>query len=207
MADKRNISMNHYNGDIVRKEWPIGMPVKFKPKGWCSGESLNGEIVGHLYVNLLIIKSGNTEWAVSTFRTEPKLTREELIELCELAVVHHTKWDDRDSYLAQKSIQSIYKGLTAELDFRIVTKEISPDYHSDDDTLIIEFPQPINLDKLKDGKHLQISSREDYFKDCDPNYESEMFKGEGIDFTSSHTSSYMPTRKRIEESGIGNDWY
>ncbi|MFM2292700.1 MAG: hypothetical protein RIS29_2513 [Bacteroidota bacterium] len=66
-----NISMNHYNGDEVRKQWPLGMTVKFRPKGWMRGESLTGTITGHLYVNLLIIKSENTEWTVSTFRCEP----------------------------------------------------------------------------------------------------------------------------------------
>jgi len=57
-------------------------------------------------------------------------TRKELIEICKDAVVHHTKWKNRDSFSAQKSIQSIYKGLTAGLNFRVVTKEINPDYHS-----------------------------------------------------------------------------
>lgn len=135
------------------------------------------------------------------------MKREELIELCKDAVVHHTKWNDRDSYSAQRGLQSIYKGLTAGLDYRIVTKEINPEYHSTDGTLIIEFLQPIDLDKLKTGKHLQISSRDDYFRDCDPDYETEMFGGNGIDFRSSFTQTYMPTRKRVEGVGIGNDWY
>lgn len=135
------------------------------------------------------------------------MTREELIQICQDALVHHTKWMDRDSYLAQKSIQSIYQGLTAGLEFRIVTKDISPDYHSDEDTIVVEFLQPIDFDKLETAKHLAISSREDYFKDCDPEYESEMFDGVGIDFHSEFTKSYMPTRKRIEDCGVGNDWY
>lgn len=135
------------------------------------------------------------------------MTREDLIKLCQDAVVHHTKWTDRDSYSAQKGLQSIYKGLTAGLDFRIVTKEMSPDYHSDERTLIIEFLQPIDFDKLKTGKNLAISSRQDYFRDCDSDYEGEMFDGNGIDFESGFTQTYMPTRKRIEDAGIGNDWY
>jgi hypothetical protein len=135
------------------------------------------------------------------------MERQELIELCKDAVVHHTKWRNRDSYSAQKSLQSIYEGLTAGLDYRIVTKEIDADYHSDERTLVIEFLQPIDLGKLKTGQHLEISSRDDYWKDCDPEYEGEMFDGDGIDFESSYTQTYMPTRKRIEECGIGNDWY
>lgn len=135
------------------------------------------------------------------------MKREELIQLCEDAVVNHKKWRDRDSYSAQKNIQSIYKGLTAGLDYRIITKEIDKDYCSDESTLIIEFLQPIDLDKLKTGKDLEISSRENYFKDCDPDYETEMFDGDGINFESTFTKSYMPTRKRIKKCGIGNDWY
>ena len=135
------------------------------------------------------------------------MNREELIQLCKDAVVHHTKWENRDSYCAQRGIQSIYKGLTAGLDFWIVTKEIDADYHSNEETLVIEFIQPIDFLKLSDGIELQISSREDYFKDCDPDYDSEMFDGDGIDFNSPYTQTYMPTRKRIEAVGIGNDWY
>lgn len=134
------------------------------------------------------------------------MKRSELIQLCQDAVVHHTKWQNRDSYSAQKSIQSIYKGLTAGLDFRVVTKDINEDYHSDERTLIIEFIQPIDHSKLKDAKNLEISEREDYFRDCDPDYETEMFDGYGIDFLSNYTQTYMPTRKRLEECN-GDDWY
>lgn len=134
------------------------------------------------------------------------MERSELIQLCKDAVVHHTKWNDRDSYLAQKSIESIYEGLTAGLNFRVVTKKIDKDYHSDERTLIIEFIQPIDHSKLQKAEYLEISTREDYFRDCDPDYETEMFGGEGIDFWSSYTQTYMPTRKRLIESN-GDDWY
>ena len=120
------------------------------------------------------------------------MSREELIQLCEDAVVHHTKWHDRGSYSAQRGLQSIYKGLTAGLDYRIVTEEDDPDYHSDSETLIVEFIQPIDLEKLEKGKDLNISSREQYWDDCDPDYETEMFDGDGIDFTSTYTQTYMP---------------
>ena len=133
-------------------------------------------------------------------------TREELIQICVDGVVHHTKWQNRDSFSAQKSLQSVYEGLTAGLDYRIVTKEINPDYHSSKDTLIIEFMQPIDLNKLKEAKHLEISDREDYFKDCDPGHESEMFDGEGIDFYSTSTQTYIPSREKLDFCK-GEDWY
>ena len=136
------------------------------------------------------------------------MERQELIELCKDAVVHHTKWNNRDSYSAQREIQSIHKGLTAGLEFKIITKEDDSSYHSDEKTLIIKFyPQTIDEDKLEATIELKISSRDDYFKDCDPDYETEMFDGDGIDFDSDYTQGYMPTRKRLEMVGIGNDWY
>ncbi len=131
--------------------------------------------------------------------------REELIKICEDAVVSHKKWIERDSCSAQNSVKSIYLGLTAGLDYRIVTKEMSS-FHSDELALVIEFLQPINMEMLKTGKVLQISTREQYFKDCDPEYETEMFTKVGIDFSSTFTTSYMPTRERLEFIGIGNDW-
>ena len=133
--------------------------------------------------------------------------RKDLIKLCEDAVVHHTKWMNRDSYCAQLSRRDIYKGLTAGLKFRVVTKDICPDYYSNENTIIIEFTHTVDFDKLKKGKDLRISSLEDYFRDCDPEHKTEMFDGTGIDFDSEYTKSYIPTRKRVKRNGIGNDWY
>jgi hypothetical protein len=141
------------------------------------------------------------------FKKNEELTREDLIEICKLSVVHHSKWGNRDSYSAQRTIQSIYKGLTAGLDFRIITKEIDPNYHSSEYVLIIEFLQPIDFDKLEKGEFLKISTRDEYFALRDPNREGEMFNGEGIDFYDSYTKSYMPTYNSIRFYGIGNDWY
>lgn len=142
--------------------------------------------------------------SVSGNSTKPRVvrrfSRDELISICKDAVVHHTKWGDRDSYSAQVNLQSIYKGLTAGLLYTI-------DKSTDDRTIWITFKQPIDLEKLNKGEYLNISSREDYFNDCDPDYESEMFDGYGIDFASNYTGSYMPTRKRLEDVGDGNDWY
>ena len=131
----------------------------------------------------------------------------ELIQICKDAVVHHSKWENRDSFIAQREIQSIYQGLTGGLEYRVVTKEIDPLYHSSEGTIIIEFLHPIDFEKLKRGLYLEISSREDYFKDCCPDFECEMFDGDGIDFNSDFLLSYMPTRNRLNKVGEGNDWY
>lgn len=135
------------------------------------------------------------------------MDRETLIQLCKDAVVHHTKWQNRDSFIAQKGIQGIYKGLTAGLSFKILTEENSPDYHSDEYTIIIQFDKVVNQEDLEKGLNLEISSREDFFRDCCPDYECEMFDSDGLDFSGDWVCQFMPSRKRIESVGIGNDWY
>lgn len=135
------------------------------------------------------------------------MDRETLIQLCKDAVVHHTKWQNRDSFIAQKGLQGIYKGLTAGLSFKILTKENSPDYHSDEYTIIIQFDKVVNQEDLEKGLDLEISSREDFFRDCCPDYECEMFDSDGLDFSDDWVCQFMPSRKRIESVGIGNDWY
>jgi len=68
MKKNKNVSMNHYNGILVREQWKLGTLVFFRPKGWCGGEDLEGVIVGHIYVNVLIIESNGSKFMVSTFR-------------------------------------------------------------------------------------------------------------------------------------------
>lgn len=144
--------------------------------------------------------SGSVSKGIAKPHVVRRFLRDELISICRDAVVNHTKWGDRDSYSAQVNLQSIYKALTAGLPYTI-------DKDTDERTIWITFKQPIDLEKLNKGEYLNISSREDYFHDCDPDYETEMFDGYGIDFTSNYTGSYMPTRKRLEDVGEGNDWY
>lgn len=124
-------------------------------------------------------------------------SRQELIEICLDAVVDWSKWTDRDSYSAQKSIQSIYEGLTAGLEYDITRDENNAYYH-------IDFTQPINLTMLdQEGKYLEISSRDEYWEEN--GYESEMFDSYGIDFRTEYTSSYMPTREFLNYVD-GQDW-
>ena len=58
------------NGDTVRAEWPEGTAVNFKPKGWLNGEALNGIVTGHIYAEVLIIKTASAEWFCSVYRCE-----------------------------------------------------------------------------------------------------------------------------------------
>ncbi len=129
-----------------------------------------------------------------------RYSRNKLIELCQRAVVPCTRWHDRDSYCAQRSVQSIYEGLTAGLKFHAYESE-------DGETIYVRFKQPIDIDKLRTkGLYLNIDSLENYWDECDPNFETEMFDGSGIDFRSSYTESYMPSEKRLDRVE-GDDWY
>jgi trehalose-6-phosphate synthase len=129
-----------------------------------------------------------------------KLTRKQLIELCQKAVVHHTKWNDRDSYLAQKSVQSIYAGLTGNVSYT---------YTIEDNSIWITFKKPTKEQKDK-FEYLSIDSIEDYFEwyknEYGDRYLPEMFDGYGIDWNSDYLSSYLPTPERLEEVN-GSDWY
>lgn len=147
--------------------------------------------------NVEQVETGKTE----TQQSKNQYDRETLIQICKDAVVHHKNWSNRDSFCAQKTIQDIYKGLTAGLTYTIDTIK------NDINIIWIEFIFPIDFEKLKRGLHLDISSREDYFRDYDPKHETEMFDGGGIDFHNQYTQGYMPTRHCLDIVGLNNDWY
>lgn len=59
---------NLFHPDLIKKQWPIGAKVIFRPNGY-SG-NLHGEIVDHMYVNVLIIDDGTRRWSASVLRCE-----------------------------------------------------------------------------------------------------------------------------------------
>lgn len=124
-----------------------------------------------------------------------KPSREELIELCRDAVVPFLKWNNRDSYLSQVNLTSIYAGLKAGLKYSIKIEG---------GTIWITFKKPTKKQRADLSNHnLNIDSLDDYRQHFGD--ESEMFDGNGIDWDS-YLGSYMPTRKRLDECQ-GEDWY
>ena len=132
-----------------------------------------------------------------------KYTREELIRICEDAVVSCSKWHDRDSHMAQMEISDIHSLLCIGCDYVI-------DKNTNENTIYITFKNITVEQKSNSWKNcLSIDSVEDYFnwyrneygEDCT----SEMFEGHGIDLNSNYWGGYMPTRKRLEEAN-GGDW-
>lgn len=129
-------------------------------------------------------------------------SREDLIQICRDAVVPYTKWNDRDSYSAQRNIQSIYEGLSVGLEYTISI---------DGNSIDIYFKPPTDA-QLNDmvNNYLEIDSRDSYIdwyiqengEDSNP----EMFDGYGIDWRSDYLGSYMPTRERLDNAN-GYDWY
>lgn len=131
-------------------------------------------------------------------------TREELIQLCLDVFVPYEKWNNRDSYCAQLTVQSIYQGLMSGLTFHIGEE-------SDNHTIWIYFEKP-NEEQLSkiNTFFLNIDSRDEYFewyrKENGDEYVPEMFDGEGIDWRSSYFGGYLPARERLNEVN-GEDWY
>ena len=115
-------------------------------------------------------------------------TREELISLCELAIVPETKWDDRDCSSAHITIGTAWALLKAGCPFEVKTKNnaVSNDCITDDETIWIE------IQHADFGTFESLEWPED--DDGKPG------KRYGLH------STYIPTWKRLAEAK-GGDWY
>lgn len=125
-------------------------------------------------------------------------TREELINICERAVVPFLEWNNRDSYSSQVQLVDIHRLLIIGAEFEIKI---------DHETISINF---INLTENIKGKYrdigyeLQIDSLEDYFEEF--GRDNEMFESNGIDIDCKYgCSGYLPTQKRLEDAD-GRDY-
>ena len=129
------------------------------------------------------------------------MTREDLIKLCEDAVVPCSKWDNRDSYSAQVNIQDAYKGLTGGVPYKYTIEDYG--------IISIAFEQPTK-EQRKAFKHLEIDSLEDYIDWHEEQYGKdsryEMFDSHPVNWKENYLSAYIPTRERLIEAN-GNDWY
>lgn len=62
-------------------------------------------------------------------------TREELIDICERAIVSESDWGDRDSHQAQMQVGSCWALLKAGCEFKVITEG---SLRSDDRTIWVE---------------------------------------------------------------------
>jgi len=126
-------------------------------------------------------------------------TKEELISLCERAVVPCEEWQDRDSAIAQSNVYDIYERLVCDIPYTLRVEE---------STIWIDFEKPDEegLKRLHSPHMvLNIESVEDYREKVDPEYEDEMFEPYPISYEE-QDSGYLPTEKRLSE-GNSEDWY
>jgi hypothetical protein len=65
----------------------------------------------------------------------PSYTRDELIAICERAVVPHDRWSDRDTPSAQEGVGKAWVFLRAGCDFRVLTSGF---VITDDNTIWLE---------------------------------------------------------------------
>lgn len=68
--------------------------------------------------------------------TDHHYTRDDLISICEAAVVPHAKWHDRDSASAQQGVGKAWALLRAGCEFRILHEGT---LRTDDRTIWVEF--------------------------------------------------------------------
>ena len=123
------------------------------------------------------------------------LERNELISICEDAVVSCTEWTDRDSASAQSNVSELYSRFKAGINF---TAKI------EGETIWVQFESPTKEQKdLLLSNYLPIDSVEDYREKVDPDYEDEMFEP-GMPDVYTDLHGYLPTRERLV---IDGDWY
>ena len=106
-------------------------------------------------------------------------TREELIAICEQAIVPQDNWSDRDSQSAQSGVGKCWALLKAGCDFQ-VTYEVAGDWKgcvTDDRTIWL---------------HVYSQGFNYYEYGLEGNLEQDHF--------------YLPTLQRLEDRK-GNDWY
>ena len=126
------------------------------------------------------------------------MTKKELIQLCENAVVPCEDWRDRDSASAQNNIYEIFIRLMADIPYT---------YSIEGDTTIwIDFTKPTE-EMIKNIKkqHLCVDTVSDYRERVSDDPNDEMFEP-GYPPSSEKYSGYMPTQKRLNDK-IDEDWY
>lgn len=113
-------------------------------------------------------------------------TREELIAICEAAIVPESEWNDRDSYGAQFQVGECWALLRAGCEFEILYRPA--DVRSADGCFTDEDTIWINTY----GKGFQ------YFESHEPGDPDRPYMEE--------ERHYLPTRKRLAEAAE-KDWY
>jgi hypothetical protein len=118
-------------------------------------------------------------------------TREQLIAICERAIVPQEKWNDRDSESAQKNVGRVWQLLKCGCEFLILTKDNCTAYQpSDDETWQIHFWVHNFMWFENGGIDDADNPKKGYLSDSN---------GQPLFF-------YLPTEETLKRAN-GNDWY
>jgi hypothetical protein len=132
------------------------------------------------------------------------ISREELLSICEDAIIPWQNWEDRDSFSSQVLVSDIFGLLSTDATFTVT---------QDAETFWVSFKNVTQEQINEANTHfLSYDDRDEYLEE-NPDY--EMFIGYGLDLSSYginqienglEVSGYLPTRKRLEDTS-GGDWY
>jgi hypothetical protein len=114
-------------------------------------------------------------------------TREQLIAICEKAIVPHSKWADRDTFTAIKGVGECLVLLRAGCKFEILYEAEANGFCTNDKIIWVTF-------WVKNFMWFEVSDG-----DADP-------EGIPTDSDGSRLVHYLPTEKRLEATK-GKDWY
>ena len=127
------------------------------------------------------------------------MTREELLKICEDAVVKCELWHDRDSCVTQYRLNTIYSFLKVGAEF---TTEVDKNQ-----TIWVTVKTTDEIIKLFEKElGLPIDTIDDYRTIVDPEYSTEMFSKDSPDDYDDEYRTYLPTREKLT-AVEGKDWY
>ena len=127
-------------------------------------------------------------------------SREELIEICERAVVLEGRWVNRDSYQAQTGVGQAWVLLSAECEFRVCDGEPDEPCQTDADTIWLEFRSK-GFDWFE-GAICKTPMRDLVLRGVPPEIEVPDDRDELL----KNDTFWLPTPKRLDDRE-GKDWY
>lgn len=156
------------------------------------------------------------------FKDPSNYTREDLIELCERAVVPCSEWHDRDSLSAQKNLEEVYSFLKIGCDYKmnnesdrtvwiafsnVTYEQYTNSYHSlgidsiEDYKIYCENEGIEDSEMFEGGRYVEISKFVEYFNPMD---DEDPLNGKRV--YTGYLGGYLPTEFRLAEAD-GSDWY
>lgn len=124
------------------------------------------------------------------------MNREELISICNDAIVPWNEWNDRDSFVCQQNVNQCHQLLKAGAEFNFSVNK---------DSISINFFN-LNEEIIKNSFSFSLDYDDiSLFKEENP--DSEIFEYyNSVDYSDTEKSCYLPTRELLIKRN-GSDWY